>query len=113
MSKTVSAVFENRVAADHAFEGLAAAGFGQADISVLMSEDTQGREFGVEVNTKAPEGVATGATAGGLLGALVATLVALGVFVIPGVGLVAAGPILAAFAGAGAGGALGGLIGGL
>ena len=113
MSKTVSAVFENRVAADHAVEGLRAAGFGPADISVLMSEDTQGREFGVEVNTKAPEGATAGATAGGVLGALAATLVALGIVVIPGMGLVAAGPIIAAFAGAGAGGALGGLLGGL
>ena len=35
------------------------------------------------------------------------TLVALGVLIIPGVGLVAAGPIVAGFAGAGAGGLLG------
>ena len=113
MSKVVSAVFENRVAADHAVDALLAAGFGQADISVLMSDETQGREFGVEVNTKAPEGVATGAAAGGVLGALAATLVALGIVVIPGVGLVAAGHLVAALAGAGAGGTVGGLLGGL
>jgi hypothetical protein len=113
MSKIVSAVFENRVAATHAVDGLLSAGFGQADISVLMSDETQGREFGVEVHSKAPEGVAAGATAGGILGALAATLVALGLVVIPGVGLVAAGHLVAALAGAGAGGAVGGLLGGL
>lgn len=113
VSKTVTAVFENRIAAEHAVEGLREAGFGPADISVLMSEDTQGREFGVVVNSKAPEGAVSGATAGGLLGALAATLIALGVVVVPGIGLVAAGPIIAGLAGAGAGGAIGGIIGGL
>ena len=113
MSKIVSAVFDNRVAASAAAEGLLTAGFGQADISMLMSDSTQGREFNVEVNSKAPEGATAGAAAGGVLGAIAAALVALGILIIPGLNLVAAGPIVAAFAGAGAGGAVGGLLGGL
>lgn len=113
MSKIVSAVFDNRLAAAAAADALIAAGFGQADISILMSDKTQGREFNVEVNSKAPEGATVGATAGGLLGAVAATLVAVGILIIPGLNLVAAGPVVAAFAGAGAGGALGGLLGGL
>ena len=113
MSKIVSAVFDDRATAQAGVEGLLAAGFGQADISVLMSDTTQGREFGVKVSNKAPEGATAGATVGGVLGAIAMTLVALGIVVIPGVVLVGTGPILAALAGAGAGGAAGGLIGAL
>lgn len=113
MSKVVSAVYDNRAAAAHAAEALVGAGFGQADISVLMSDSTQGREFNVAVSSKAPEGATLGATAGGVLGAVTATLVALGDLVIPGISLVAAGPIVAALAGLGAGGAVGGLLGAL
>ncbi|MBN9418891.1 MAG: hypothetical protein J0I12_25795 [Candidatus Eremiobacteraeota bacterium] len=111
MGKIVSAVYDNRATALAATEGLLAAGFGEGDISVLMSDATQGREFNVNVTTKAPEGASLGAAAGGVLGAIVCTLVALGDLVIPGISLVAAGPIVAALAGAGAGGTLGGLIG--
>lgn len=113
MSKIISGVFDSRVAATEAVQSLLNAGFGQADISMLMSDSTQGREFRVTESTKAPEGATAGATAGGVLGAIVASLVALGDLVIPGISLVAAGPIVAALAGAGAGGALGGLLGGL
>jgi len=111
MGKIVSAVYDNRATAVAATDALLAAGFGQADISVLMSDSTQGREFNVAVTTKAPEGASLGAAAGGVLGAIVATLVALGDLVIPCISLVAAGPIVAALAGAGAGGTLGGLMG--
>lgn len=72
-----------------------------------MTETTHDREFGVKESTKAPEGAATGAAIGGTLGAIIAGLAAVGAIVIPGVGLVAAGPILAALAGAGAGGVVG------
>lgn len=113
MSKIVSAVFDNRVAAEEAVEALLAAGFGQADISMLMSDHTQGREFQVAASTKAPEGATAGGVTGGVLGAIAATLVVMGDLVIPGISLVAAGPIVAALAGAGAGGAVGGLIGAL
>lgn len=112
MSQTVSGIFNNRSEAQRAVDGLLAAGFGQADISVLMSDSTQGREFNVTPATKAPEGAVAGATAGSVLGGIVATLVAVGTLVIPGVNLVAAGPVVAALAGVGAGGAVGGLVGG-
>jgi len=85
MGKIVSAVYDNRATAVAATDALLAAGFGQADISVLMSDSTQGREFNVAVTTKAPEGASLGAAAGGVLGAIVATLVALGDLVIPGI----------------------------
>jgi hypothetical protein len=78
-----------------------------------MSDATQGREFGLAMATKAPEGAATGGTIGGVIGAIAAGLVATGVVAVPGLGLVAAGPILATLAGLGAGAAAGGVTGAL
>jgi len=113
MSKFVTAIFENRAAAEIVVEQLMLGNISREDISILMSDGTQGRDFAMETATKAPEGAASGAFAGGALGAITAGLAAVGVIAAPGIGLVAAGPILAAFAGAGAGGAAGGLIGAL
>jgi hypothetical protein len=78
-----------------------------------MSDATQGREFGLAMATKAPEGAATGGTIGGVIGAVAAGLVAAGIVVVPGLALVAAGPIVATLAGLGAGAAAGGLTGAL
>jgi hypothetical protein len=50
---------------------------------------------------------------GGVLGAVAAGLVAVGTLAIPGLNLVAAGPVVAALAGLGAGAATGGLAGAL
>jgi hypothetical protein len=63
--------------------------------------------------TKAPEGAATGGTIGGVIGAVAAGLVATGVLVVPGLALLAAGPIVATLAGLGAGAAAGGVTGAL
>ena len=60
------------------------------------------------------EGAGTGSAIGGTLGAIIAGIAAIGTSVlIPGLGLVVAGPIAAALAGAGAGGLTGGLVGAL
>lgn len=113
MSTLVSGLFMSRGTADEAVQDLVHAGYAADDISVLMSETTRGREFAVKGSTKAPEGATTGATVGGVLGAIAAGLAAAGVLVIPGVNLVAVGPVLAALAGLGAGAAAGGLTGAL
>src|SRR6185503_6628107 len=105
--------FKTRAGAERAVENLVDYGFSRDDISLLMSDATRGREFGLQMATKAPEGVATGATVGGVLGAIAAGLVALGIVVVPGLALVAAGPIVATLAGLGAGAAAGGVAGGL
>lgn len=109
----VTAIFKTRAAAEAAVERLVESGFRRGDIGLLMSQQTGGREFGFTESSKAPEGAATGAAVGGVLGAIAAGLAAVGTIAIPGLGLVAAGPILAALAGAGAGGAAGSLIGAL
>ena len=113
MSHLITGIFSSRGSAEHASEELMKAGFAAEDISVLMSETTQGREFGVKRATKAPEGAATGATIGGVLGAIAASLAAIGTLAIPGLNLVAAGPVVAALTGLGAGAATGGLTGAL
>lgn len=114
MSKTVTAVYRDRDSARLAIDRLLEAGFSRDDISALSADPTlPGRQLGVESRTKAPEGAAMGAAAGGVIGAVAATLVAVGAVTIPGLGLLAAGPVLAAFAGAGAGGAAGAIIGAL
>lgn len=114
MSKQVAALFNNTESARLAVDQLVAKGVAKDKISVLMSDSTRGKEFAVEVNTKAPEGAAAGALTGGTLGAIAAGLTAVGsVALTGGASLVAVGPAVAALAGAGAGAAGGGLIGGL
>jgi hypothetical protein len=113
MSQLITGIFPTRAVAERATQNLIDAGFAPEDTSILMSEGTRGRDFKVENSTKAPEGAVTGATVGGVLGAVAAGLVALGTLAVPGVGLVAAGPIVAALSGLGAGAAAGGLVGGL
>ena len=114
MSKQVTALYKDRVSAANALDKLTAeGGIAAEDISVLMSEETRGREFEMQAATKAPEGAATGAATGGVLGAVAASLVAVGAVAAPGIGLLAAGPIVAGLAGAGAGAAAGGVLGGL
>jgi hypothetical protein len=112
-TKLVTALFHNRIAADNAVDALMTNGFSRENISVLMSETTRGREFGVVDHTKAPEGAAIGGTTGGVVGAVLAAIAATASIAIPGVGILVAGPIIAALAGAGVGGAAGTLVGGL
>ena len=113
MATLVTGLFKARSSAERAVEDLVAHGWSRDDISLLMSDATQGREFGLAMATKAPEGAATGGTIGGVLGAIAAGLVATGVLAVPGLALVAAGPIVATLAGLGAGAAAGGATGAL
>jgi hypothetical protein len=113
MAKLVTGLFKTRSAAERAVENLVDDGYSREDISILMSDATRGREFALQMATKAPEGAAAGATIGGALGAIAASLVALGIIVVPGLALVAAGPVVATLAGLGAGAAAGGLTGAL
>ena len=74
---------------------LKAEGFSNNDIAVLFPDRSGTRDFAHEQHTKAPEGAATGAVAGGVLVGALGWLVGIGSLAIPGVGpLIAAGPIL-------------------
>ena len=107
-------IYPSRATAEIAVDQLVAAGFSQADVSVLMADNQGAREFAAEKNTKAPEGAATGVGVGGTVGGTLGLLAGIGALAIPGVGpLIAAGPIMGALAGLGVGGAVGGLFGAL
>jgi hypothetical protein len=110
----VFGIYKHRLDAEEAVDRIAAAGFEYNDISVLLPDAQSSKEFAHEKNTKAPEGTATGATAGGVVGGTLGLLAGIGALAIPGLGpFIAAGPIVGALAGAGAGGAVGGIIGAL
>src|ERR1700689_3020854 len=100
--------------AERAVDRLSAAGFSQNDISVLLPDNDSTKDFAHEKNTKAPEGTATGVTAGGIVGGTLGLLAGIGALAIPGLGpFIAAGPIMGALAGLGVGGTVGGIIGAL
>jgi hypothetical protein len=108
-------LYPDRASFERGIEALRAAEFRNSDISVILPErDRTTRDLAHEINTKAPEGIATGAGSGAAVGGVLGWLVGIGAIAIPGIGpLVAAGPVVAALAGAGAAGAAGGLVGGL
>src|ERR1700728_4190864 len=107
-------IYPSRATAELAVDQLLSAGFSHADISVLMSDKDNAREFAAEKNTKAPEGAVTGVGVGGVVGGTLGLLAGIGALAIPGVGpLIAAGPIMGALAGLGVGGTVGGVVGAL
>ncbi len=118
----VTGLYSTPESASRAYQDLTTRhGYKSDDINVLMTDETRKRHFGdakpgaeLEGGTKAAEGMGVGGAIGGGVGAAIAALFAVGTsIVIPGLGLVVAGPIAAALAGAGAGAATGGLIGAL
>jgi hypothetical protein len=110
----VFGIYPSPEQAERAVDSLIKAGFASSNISVLLSDSSSTKEFAHVKDTKAPEGTATGATAGGVIGGSLGVLAGIGALAIPGVGpLIAAGPIMAGLAGLGVGGAVGGLVGAL
>ena len=118
-SSWVTGLFSDRNSAERAYDSLAERGYASEDINVLMSDETRQRHFPestveTELGNKAAEGAGVGGAIGGTVGAIAAALAALGTsLVVPGLGLVVAGPLAAGLAGAGAGAATGGLVGAL
>ena len=116
----VTGLFPDRDTAEQAYQDLTARGYSNNDVNLVMADETRKRHFSgsdsvkTELGTKAAEGAGVGAGIGGTLGAIAAAVAAVGTsIVLPGVGLVIAGPLAAALVGAGAGGAAGGLLGAL
>jgi hypothetical protein len=117
-SHLLTALFRNREGAEAAYRSLKDRGYDDKEINLLMSDATREKHYmnGVEteIGNKALEGAGTGGAIGGLIGAVIGGIAAIGTNVLlPGLGLVVAGPIAAALVGAGAGGATGGLVGAL
>jgi hypothetical protein len=110
----VFGIYRTPATAEAAVDHLLARGFSNESISVLLPDDETTRAFAHEKHTKAPEGTATGVTAGGVIGGTLGLLAGIGALAIPGIGpLIAAGPIMGALAGLGVGGAVGGIVGAL
>jgi hypothetical protein len=121
-SQMVTGLFRDRDSAARAYQSVSDKGYGTNDVNIVMSDDTRKRYFAGETNTNAPtelgnkaaKGAGIGGAIGGTIGAIAAAVAAVGTsLVVPGLGLVVAGPIAAALAGGGAGAASGGLIGAL
>src|SRR6202049_2702937 len=113
-NKAVFGLYLTRGQVEDAVDELKANGFRNIDLSVLFPENVGTKDFAYEKGTKAPEGAATGATSGAVIGGALGWLVGIGALAIPGLGpFIAAGPIMAALAGAGVGGAVGGVTGAL
>ena len=116
-SRMVTGLFRDRDSAERAYNSLADRGYSKDDVTLMMSDDTRKTHFAdtdTELGSKAAEGAGVGAGIGGTIGAVLAGIAAVGTtLVLPGIGLVVAGPIAAALAGAGAGGIAGGLVGAL
>jgi len=116
----ITEVFPDRNTAERAWHSATDRGYQSEDLNVVMTDETRKRYFTqegtlvTELGSKAAEGAGTGAAIGGTLGAIAAAIAAVGTsIVLPGLGLVIAGPLAAAIAGAGAGGAAGSIVGAL
>jgi hypothetical protein len=113
-NNSVFGIFKTRSAVEMAIDELMRAGFRNSDFSLLLPHTVGTRELAHEKSSKAPEGAVVGGGAGALLGGTLGALIGLGLLVIPGLGpFLAAGPLMAALAGASVGGAVGGVTGGL
>lgn len=115
--RMVTGLFRDRDSAERAYSTLQDRGYNKDDVNLVMTDEARRRHFGdteTELGSKAAEGAGVGAGIGGAIGAVLAGIAAMGTtLVLPGMGVVIAGPLAAALAGAGAGGITGGLIGAL
>lgn len=116
-SNQVFGTFRDRDSAESAYSSLTSRGYSHNDINLLMSDETRKKYFSdkdTELGSKAAEGASAGAAIGGATLGILGALAAVGTSVmVPGLGLVLAGPLVTGLAGAGAGGIAGGLIGAL
>jgi hypothetical protein len=116
----VTGLFPDRDSAERAYSGITGRGYDKNDVNVVMSDDTRHRYFTTtsgketELGNKAAEGAGIGGAIGGAVVGIAAAVAAIGSnLILPGLGLVIAGPLAAGVAGAGAGAMGGGLIGAL
>lgn len=117
--RMLTGMFADRESSENAYQTLHERGYSKDDINLIMSDETRKKHFQdddheTEIGTKAAEGAGKGSAIGGTVGAITGIIAAIGTsFIIPGLGVLIAGPIAAGLAGAGAGGITGGIIGAL
>jgi len=118
-NEMLTGMFRDRRSTENAYNSMHERGYTEDEINLVMSKETHEKYFSddkeeTELGNKAAAGTGAGSAIGGALGAITGIVAAVGTsIVIPGLGLVVAGPIAAGLAGAGAGGIAGGIIGAL
>lgn len=124
--RLITGLFADHEEAEKAYTCLLERGYAKEEISLVMSDDTRRKYFPADTVLKDPaiavkdsgtialEDAAVGTVVGGAIGAIIAAVAAIGTsVVIPGFGVVIAGPLAAGLAGAGAGGIAGSVVGAL
>jgi hypothetical protein len=112
-------LFEDVESAENAYNSALKRGYKQNQINILMTDSTRKKYYDsplvkTETGDKSMEGLALGGALGGtVLGVIGAAVALTSTIVIPGLGLVIAGPLAAGLIGAGAGSIAGGFIGAL
>lgn len=124
-ARMVTGLFTNKESAERGYRSATRLGYENADIDVLMSEETRNRYFSPGHDTKtdlssnatkdaAEDGKSAddlGGPAGGTIGTVAPALAGVGtLLLIPALGVLAAGPIVVALTAAGAVGLAGALI---
>lgn len=120
-AKLVTGLFADSESAERACQAVAQRGYDTGDINVVISDATRKRYFSgdhqtqtsTELGSKAAEGGELGGPIGGTIGTIIPALLAGAFLAFPPLGLVVAGPIAVALAGAGAAGLAVGLMGAL
>jgi uncharacterized protein YjbJ (UPF0337 family) len=116
-NRVLTGLFRDRESAEGAYNSALSRGYTNDDLNLMMTDETRDKYFANDdtaLGSKALEGAGTGSAIGGTLGAIIGGIAAIGTNVLlPGLGLIVAGPLAAALAGAGAGGLTGGLVGAL
>ena len=106
-SQMVTGLFRDRDSAERAYRAASDKGYSANDVNIVMSDATRKRYFAgettanatTELGNKAAKGAGVGGAIGGTIGAIAAAVAAVGTsLVIPGLGLVVAGPVAAALA---------------
>lgn len=111
MTDRVFGMFSRRDDVVHAIRELKDAGFDESHVGVAMQDHDVQREIVEEAGSDAARGATAGAVSGGVVGGLIGLL---GSLLIPGVGPIVVGGVLAStLTAAGIGAASGGLVGAL
>jgi hypothetical protein len=117
--RMVTCLFTDSESVERAYQSVVQRGYDTGDVNVVMSDDTRKRYFAddgeikTELGRKSAEGGELGGPTGGRIGIIIPIVAAVGASLLPVLGLVMAGPIAVALAGAGAAGVAAGLIGAL
>jgi hypothetical protein len=106
MTTAVTGIYPDPAAADIAIARLAEAGFARNQISVILQNTPDHERLVLHETDDMPRGAVVGAVGGGLLATLAFTALTL-----PGIGILAAGPLVTALTAGTLGTAAGGVLG--